>query len=50
MMLDPISLNTPPKMARHLSICHNGNQLETEKCNVLLVEPAMTPDQTGNDF
>ena len=42
-MLDPASSNAVPTTIRHLSVCHKSNPLETEKCNVLLVEPAMTP-------
>jgi hypothetical protein len=42
-MLDPTSSNAPSTMIRHLSVCHNNNPLETEKCNVLLVEPPMIP-------
>jgi hypothetical protein len=43
MMLDPSSSNPSPKTVRHLSICHTSNPLETEKCNVLLLEPALVP-------
>ena len=42
-MLDPISSKASPTMARHLSVCRNNSPLETERCNVLLVEPAMIP-------
>jgi hypothetical protein len=42
-MLDPTSSNASPTTGHHLSVCHNSNPLGTEKCNVLLVEPAMIP-------
>ena len=42
-MLDPTGSNASSTTGRHLSVCHNSNPLETEKCNVLLVEPAMIP-------
>jgi len=42
-MLDSTTPNASPTTVRHLSICHKSDPLETEKCNVLLIEPAMTP-------
>ena len=42
-MLDSTTPNASPTTVRHLSVCHKSDPLETEKCNVLLVEPAMIP-------
>jgi hypothetical protein len=42
-MLDPTSSDASPAPVRRLSVCHRSNPLETEKCNVLLVEPALVP-------
>jgi hypothetical protein len=43
LMLDPASPNASPNTVRHLSVCHKSNPLKAEKCNVLLVEPALVP-------
>lgn len=40
-MLSSTSSSALPKTGRHLSVCQNSNPLQTEKCSVLLVEPAM---------
>jgi hypothetical protein len=42
-MFDPITSDASPTTFRHLSVCPKTNPLETQKCNVLLVEPAMIP-------
>ena len=42
-MIDPTNSNASRTTVRHLSVCHRSDSLETEKCNVLLVEPALVP-------
>ena len=41
MMINPTSLSASLTQSRHLSLCPDSNLSANEKCNVLLVEPAM---------